>query len=193
MIKLNCVAQGTIRLAECTPFQGNLKKRTEAEINELMSSIKNEGMMMPFAIWQNEGKNFLLDGHGRYEALKKLALYEPDINAEEFPCVFIKADCENDARKALLQITSSYGTITKMGVKQFTVSIPDYRAPSINKFVMSVKKTGIKPVIDKQVKMPAENIIRIRVKDGAKDVDGTPITRERVLSILGQFSYLEIL
>jgi len=193
MIKLNCVAQGTIRIGDCTPFQGNLKKRTETEINELMRSIKTEGMMMPFAVWQHDGKNYLLDGHGRLEALKRLSFSEPDINREDFPCIFIEAACENDARKALLQITSSYGTITRMGVKQFTVSIPDYRAPSINRFVVGVKKTGIKPVIDRQVNIKAENTIRIRVKDGAIDNAGCPITKERVLEILGQFDFLEIL
>ena len=193
MIKINCVAQGTIRLSECTPFQGNLKKRTEAEVAELMRSIKTEGLIMPFAVWQNDGRNYLLDGHGRLEALRKLALTEPDIDLEEFPCIFIKADSENDARKALLQITSSYGRITKMGVKQFTVSIPDYRAPSINRYVVNVKKTDVKPVMDRQINAPSDSIIKLRVKEGMKDDAGIPITKERVLEILGRFNFLEIL
>ena len=146
MVKVNCVAQGKIRLSECTPFQGNLKRRTETEISELMRSIKTEGMMMPFAVWQNGGRNYLLDGHGRYEALKRLALFEPDINGEEFPCIFIEAESEEDARKALLQITSSYGKITRVGVRQVTATIPDYRAPSINRFVADVKRSSVRAV-----------------------------------------------
>ena len=186
------MAQGKIRLSECTPFQGNLKRRTETEISELMRSIKTEGMMMPFAVWQNGGRNYLLDGHGRYEALKRLALFEPDINGEEFPCIFIEAESEEDARKALLQITSSYGKITRVGVRQFTATIPDYRAPSINRFVADVKKSSVRAV-DKHLDIPAGDVIKLRVRTGYRDDDGQLLTKEKVLELFKRFEFLEIL
>lgn len=186
------MAQGKIRLSELSPFQGKLKKRTEAEISELMLSLKTEGMMMPFAVWQGGGKNYLLDGHGRYEALKRLALFEPDINGEEFPCIFIEAETEDDARKALLQILSSYGKITRVGVRKFTATIPDYRAPSINRFVADVKKSSVK-AIDKHLDVPANDTIRIRVKTGYRDDKGNLLTKEKVLELFKKFEFLEIL
>ena len=78
----------------------------------------------------------------------------------QWPVVYIDAPDEDSARKALLQITSSYGKVTKQGYKQFCVSIPDYKAPVIQKFVA-------KPSVDKPktaVKQPDYVIIKIKVK-----------------------------
>lgn len=178
MFKINCETKDTIKLVDITPFQGNLKKRTDQDINELRDSLLNEGLMMPFAIWQNEGKNFLLDGHGRLKAI--MSMSDPEAFNADYPCIMIKADTENDARKALLQITSSYGKITKQGVKQFCVSIPDYKAPSIKKFVSAPVKTTPKATVQTEGKV----VIKVKV-----DKDKV----EQVKEILRQFDYLEVL
>ena len=182
MIKINCETKDKVKLTDCVPFQGNLKKRTEQDIHELCESLNTEGLMMPFAIWKHDDKNYLLDGHGRREALVKLAVESPDILSFDWPCIYIEADTENDARKALLQITSSYGKVTKQGVKQFCVSIPDYKAPVIQKFVAKPVKVN-KP---EQVKPPvnAKTVIKIRIDN---DKMG------QVLEILKQFSFIEVL
>lgn len=162
MIKINCESKETLKLTDMVPFQGNLKKRTKQDIDELISSIVNEGLMMPFAIWKHEDKNYLLDGHGRKEALIKLAVDDPAMLTAEFPVIYVEADTEDDARKALLQITSTYGKITKAGVKQFCVSIPDYKAPSIAKFVAKpVKVKDTKPVAEPDPKRPV--VLKIRM------------------------------
>ena len=65
---------------------------------------------------------------------------------EQLAYITTRIETEDGARKALLQITSAYGKITKTGVKQFCVSIPDYKAPSIAKFVSKpVKAKEAKP------------------------------------------------
>lgn len=166
-------------ITDMTPFQGNLKKRTEQDINELKDSLINEGLLMPFAVWQHDGKNFLLDGHGRRQAILSLIDQDPSLLQVQWPVVKIEAATEDDARKALLQITSSYGKITKQGVKQFTVSIPDYRAPAIAKFAPKVKSTNVtRPKANSKV------IIKIRV-DQAKLAE--------VKEILGSVNYIEVL
>lgn len=183
MIKINCETKDKIRLTECVPFQGKLKKRTEGDILELKHSLETEGLMMPFAIWLHDGKKYLLDGHGRKEALVRMAVDDAALLNVDWPCVFIDAKTEEDARKALLQITSSYGKITKLGVKQFTASIPNYIAPSIAKFVAKPKAVESS---DKPISVPKaqKSIIRIRVE------------KERfaqVLDILKQFDFIEVL
>ena len=180
MIKINCESESTLKLIDMVPFQGNLKKRTPQDIAELTESLKSEGLMMPFAIWKHEDKLFLLDGHGRKEALVKMAVDEPAILNEEWPVIYVNADTEDDARKALLQITSSYGKITKQGVKQFCVSIPDYKAPSIKKFVTSA--TPVKPKAS--VKTDGKIVIKVKV-----DKDKV----EEVKSIFSQFPFIEVL
>lgn len=124
-----------LKLHDLVSFQGDLKKRTASDIEELANSIKELGLVMPFAIWPSEKGNMILDGHGRLAALTSLAMSDATVLEQEFPVIYIKADNEEDARKSLLQITSSYGKITKQGAATFCSSIPEYHAPAINKFV----------------------------------------------------------
>ena len=125
-------------------------------------------------------KNYLLDGHGRKVALTQLCDQDPEILEQALPVIYIEAEDENNARKALLQITSQYGKVTKQGVKQFCVSIPDYKAPVINKFIP-------KPVTDKPVKQPKASskvILKIRV---------TREKLEQVREVFKQFDFIEVL
>lgn len=184
MIKINCESDATLKLTDMVPFQGNLKKRTAQDIKELTDSLVSEGLMMPFAIWKHDNKNYLLDGHGRKEALIKLAVDEPSMLTEEWPVIYVNAETEEDARKALLQITSAYGKITKTGVKQFCISIPDYKAPSIAKFVSKpVKAKEVKPqATESDPKRPV--VLKIRV-------DNDKV--EQVRSILKEFAFIEVI
>jgi len=178
MVKINCTTKDSIKITEVIAFQGSLKKRTDADLNELKESLLNEGLMMPFAVWKHEGKNYLLDGHGRKEVLMRMAGEEPELLSVDWPCVYIEADTEADARKALLQITSSYGKITKQGYKQFCVSIPDYKAPSISKFVS-------KPTSNVKVKAKSDKtVMKIRVSNDRI---------EQVREIFKQFDFIEVL
>lgn len=178
MVKINCTTKDSIKITEVIAFQGSLKKRTDADLNELKESLLNEGLMMPFAVWKHEGKNYLLDGHGRKEVLMRMAGEEPELLSIDWPCVYIEADTEADARKALLQITSSYGKITKQGYKQFCVSIPDYKAPSISKFVS-------KPISSVKVKAKSDKtVMKIRVSNDHI---------EQVREIFKQFDFIEVL
>ncbi len=182
-MEIKCSTKDTIKLTECVSFQGNLKKRTPQDIEELKKSLLREGLLMPFAVWLHDDKKYLLDGHGRKEALIQLAVEDAGLLSIDWPCVYIEADSEDNARKALLQITSAYGKITKSGVKQFTVSIPDYVAPAIAKFKPKVAK---QKVINAQVSLPIESVkrvIKIRVD---------PDKEAQLLSILRQFDFIEV-
>ena len=183
-MEIKCTTKDTIKLTECVPFQGNLKKRTTQDIAELKDSLLREGLLMPFAVWDHDDKKYLLDGHGRKEALVQLAVEDASLLNVDWPCIYIRADTEDDARKALLQITSSYGKITKTGVKQFTVSIPDYKAPSIAKFVAKpvTKKTGTMDPVQR----PNQDKVILKVS----------VTKDKVSEvkkILEQFDFIKVL
>ena len=183
MIQIKCSTKDTISIMEMIPFQGNLKKRTQQDIDQLKESLLREGLLMPFAIWEHDDKKLLLDGHGRKEAIIQMAVDSPDLLTVDWPCVFISADTEDDARKALLQITSSYGKITKIGVKQFTVSIPNYTAPSIKKFVESKPKEN-KESSNNEKNKTKNRIIRIRVPEDKMN---------EVVNIFKEFKFIEVL
>jgi hypothetical protein len=136
MIDLKCNTQDTLTLIEMVPFQGDLKRRTSIDVDALKGSLLTEGLLMPFAIWHSDDNlNYILDGHGRYEAIVKIALTDPSVLTQKFPVIIIKAASEVEARKALLQIVSTYGRVTTKGLKSFIVSIPEYKAPVIKSLV----------------------------------------------------------
>ena len=183
-MEIKCTTKDTIKLTECVPFQGNLKKRTPQDIAELKDSLLREGLLMPFAVWDHDDKKYLLDGHGRKEALVQLAVEDASLLNVDWPCIYIRADTEDDARKALLQITSSYGKITKTGVKQFTVSIPDYKAPSIAKFVAKSVTKKVEAV--DPVQRPNQDKVVLKVS----------VTKDKVSEvkkILEQFDFIKVL
>jgi hypothetical protein len=175
MIELKCSTESVVLLSQMTLFQGDLKKRTERDIDDLATSLREEGMFMPFAVWERTPSELLiLDGHGRYAALTKLALTDISILEQQFPCIRIQADDENEARKALLQIVSTYGRINRTGVIAFSAPVIGYKAP-----VIKIRKETIKhdPIPSDTV------IIKLKVlKDKApalmnilKDVDGVEV------------------
>lgn len=178
MITVKCVTPHTLKLSELTPFQGELKKRSVKEINDLADSISNEGLLMPFAVWRNDSKNYLLDGHGRLAALTELLLKDASITQQDLPCIFIEAESEEEAKKALLQITSQYGKITRDGVAKFCATIPEYKAPSINKF----KKN---PTARHKTEVPS-NLTVIRIAVPTDKV-------EEIKNIFKDVSYIKVM
>lgn len=178
MVEIRCPVEDSLKLSELKPFQGKLKKRSDSDIDSLAASLRKEGLLMPFAVWNSGGENLLLDGHGRRLALLRLSETDSDVCSQDFPVVYIEAETEEEARKALLQITSTYGKVSKWGVKEFTKSIPEYHAPVIDTF----RKVPVKRRPKGSVNVASdagEAEIRILVK------------RDKVKAVLELFSQVE--
>ena len=60
----------TLKLSEITPDPGNAKEHPEEQIKQIMESIERFGNDDPIAVWGDT--NLIVEGHGRYEALKRL-------------------------------------------------------------------------------------------------------------------------
>ena len=116
-MKITCDTKDTLPLSELTEFQGGLKKRTDDDLAKIERSIREYGFATPFFVWKSEGKNKVLDGHGRLQALKHIAAQGEEIPA--LPVVYI--DCPNEAaaKNLLLRICSTYGEMTAESVKDF--------------------------------------------------------------------------
>ena len=117
MIVINCTGSDTIQLHELTEFQGELKERSAGDIEKIIKSIKKHGFSFPFFVWKNDGKNNVLDGHGRLLALKQMAAAGEEIPA--LPCVYISAKDEAEAKEKLLKLNSQYGHMTADSVAAF--------------------------------------------------------------------------
>lgn len=116
-IEINCTGSDTIQLHELTEFQGELKERSAGDIEKIIKSIKKHGFSFPFFVWKNDGKNNVIDGHGRFKALQQMAAAGEEIPA--LPCVYISARDEAEAKEKLLKLNSQYGHMTAESVAQF--------------------------------------------------------------------------
>lgn len=178
MINIRCSLPTTLTIKELEPFQGALKVRTPDDLSQLSNSLKTEGLIMPFVVWNSESGMKLLDGHGRLEALRSMCASDAEITTQQFPVIYIDAQTEDEAKKLLLQVTSSYGKISKKGALEFCKSIPEYHAPSINKFVYQCKK-------HRKLEAPkTETLIRISVPSDKV---------EEVKKILASVSFIKVL
>jgi hypothetical protein len=160
MFTIKCKTENAITLTELRQFQGNLKKRSENDVNALINSLNEDGLLMPFAIWKQENGGIcsILDGHARYEAMIRMAIDDPVILNTPLPVIFIENNDENEAKRALLQITSAYGHITKKGLLDFTATIPNYTP---------VAPIAVKVMTPVSVKKQAESdtvVLRLSVK-----------------------------
>jgi hypothetical protein len=81
-----------INITEIKEYEKNAKKHDEQQINNVMQSIKEFGMVQPIVIDQN---NIIIIGHCRFKALKRLKY-------KEVPCVKIENLSEKDINKLRL-------------------------------------------------------------------------------------------
>lgn len=171
MIPIKCETKEQCKIRNMTPFQGGLKVRSPKNRLEMRESLKSDGLLTPFMLWRHDNTQWILDGHGRREALIEEALTDVTILEQEFPCIFIEASTEEEARKAVVQICSTYGRISKNGVRDFTATITGYKAPLIR-----VKTTPVAHAVKKEeyviIKLKVRKDKADALKDILKEVEG---------------------
>jgi DNA modification methylase len=116
-IRISCKVSDFLPLESIEEFQGNLKKRTKKEVDQLITSILKFGFSFPFFAWQHDGHNRCLDGHGRILALREMKTRGYEIPA--LPVVFIGAENEAEAKQKILRLNSQYGIIDIEGFREF--------------------------------------------------------------------------
>ena len=131
-IQIKCQGAGTLPLENLTQFQGNLKTITPANLKKLRSRIIDTGFVAPIFIWKNEKINYILDGHQRILAL--LSLQGKGYHIPDLPVAYIEADNEEDARKKLLSITSTYGDFNLEELQGWLVKVDEDIADSLRFF-----------------------------------------------------------
>jgi len=120
-IKIACTGAGLEDYRELIDLQDNLKERTEDDIKNSIDSILKHGWSFPFFVWKNGDKKYVLDGHGRTIAIKKLEAQGYEIPL--LPAAYIYADNLQEAKIKLLILNARYGTLTKAGYEYFTIDM----------------------------------------------------------------------
>ena len=130
-MRITCDTKDTLPLSALTEFQGGLKKRTDDDLAKIERSIKQYGFATPFFVWKHEGKNKVLDGHGRLQTLKAMKTRGEII--ADLPVVYIDLPSEEAAKNLLLRICSTYGEMTQESVLEFLdgikIDLDDIKLP----------------------------------------------------------------
>ena len=67
----------TMKTDRLVPYEGNAKMHTPLQIEQIAKSIEEFGFNDPIAFWKDpDGRNIVVEGHGRLLAAKKLGLEE---------------------------------------------------------------------------------------------------------------------
>lgn len=134
-IQFRCSGDHYFTLDRLSEFQGELKKRTKKDVEKIKKSILKHGFVAPFFYFVKDGKNFVLDGHGRLQACREL-ISDGIFFEGAFPCVEIKIGTEEEAKEILLKINSKYGKMTKESILDFIgdidMDLTDFNFSGIN-------------------------------------------------------------
>jgi len=117
-VNIQCRGADVLPLDAIEDFQGNLKKRGKKEIDAIIKSIENYGFSFPFFVWNGDGHNRCMDGHGRIQALCEMR--KRGVSLPLFPVAYIDAVDENEAKQKLLRLNSQYGQMSMDSVLEFT-------------------------------------------------------------------------
>ena len=116
-VQIRCKAAVNLDLANLTPLQGDLKELSQSSFHKLKQSILRHGITFPFFIWQNDSKNYILDGTQRDRVLLKLVA--AGYQCPPLPCALIDARDKRQAAEKILLISSQYGRITEESLDEF--------------------------------------------------------------------------
>lgn len=98
-------------------WEFNTLKDQNRDVTKLKNAIRKGGWSFPVIVW----KNFVVDGSGRRKAVQELVSEGCEIT--EIPYVEIEAANLEEAKQKALEVSSSYGDITKESFLEFTKGI----------------------------------------------------------------------
>ena len=120
-IRIECRGADSLPLDAIEEFQGSLKKRGKKEIQQIITSIEKYGFSFPFFVWNGDGHNRCLDGHGRIQALAEMR--KNGVSLPLFPVAYVEAKDESEAKQKLLRLNSQFGQMSIDSVLEFADGI----------------------------------------------------------------------
>ena len=169
-IRITCKADTFLPFTQIKDFQGELKSRTQDDIEHLITSIERHGFAFPFFVWrQPNGTCSCLDGHGRIMALNQMQREGYEI--PELPVVYVDAASEGEARTKLIQINAVTGRFTDSGFRELVKDIPDLDLSAYNYPDLDLNRITTELSILKQAEENIKNDLNVEWEKELQNVD----------------------
>jgi len=119
-IKITCDCAENYHIDEFINLQGELKSMSDESYGLLKNSIMRFGFRFPIFYVLLDSKKYILDGHGRLYAIKKMVSDGFTFGKDnKLPAVRISAKDRKEAKEVLLAMNSKYGEMTTEGLHDF--------------------------------------------------------------------------
>lgn len=117
-----------IPLEDINPYEHNAKLHPDSQVEQIMQSIQLVGFNDPIAIWKD---NIIIEGHGRYEAAKRLAL-------ENVPVIRLD-DLTDEQRRAYALIHNKLTMNTGFDLEALNVELAEIQSIDMSFFDFAVE------------------------------------------------------
>jgi hypothetical protein len=180
-IKIVCSGADLMSIEEMIHFQHDLKNLSEENYQKIKLSITDLGFSEPISIWQNEGKNYILGGHQRHTALKKMR--DEGYEIPLIPVSLVEADNIKQAKKKVLALTSQFGTMTQDGLINFC-KLNEFKVEDVMKeFVFpDIPKIVTPPISQPTKDTPSNKDVEYFLEIECEDKDEQTINHELLLA-----------
>lgn len=126
MKQIPILVEGAINipLSKLRPIQGELKELSNEDFVLLRSKILS-GVRFVFHVWKESPENdwwYIIDGHGRDKILHHLVQNE-QYQEPRVPCAIVKASTLEQAKKLVLDSSSTFHRMRPDGLKEFMDSL----------------------------------------------------------------------
>lgn len=115
MIQIKCKTGYSLPLSKFRTYPGKLKKHSMLEIERVVDSIINKGILFPITIGKVDNLPYIIDGETTYYALCELE--DRGFELPEIPIVEIEVD--DNIKELILIGTSINHCVTETSLKEF--------------------------------------------------------------------------
>jgi hypothetical protein len=117
-ITVEVEGKSTLPLDALEPFQDKIKILERAQFEKFRRVLIEQGISFVVHVWKSGKKNFIIDGHQRVYALKKMR-DEEDFKIPSIPVSFVKAKSLKEAKLKVLSGASQFGSFDAQALEKY--------------------------------------------------------------------------